>query len=517
MKKLLFPFLLTLCSAPIWAQTPTLAWQKALGGTMFDAAYSVLPTADSGYLVASLVESNDGDVVGNQGQYDVWLVKLSSTGGIVWKKTIGGSLSEQPTDIIQTADGGYMMSGYTKSVNGDVSFSHGGNDAWLVKLSASGAIQWEKTYGGTLHEAALSVKQTTDGGYIMVGWSGSNDGDLDTNQGNEDAWIVKLTDTGGITWKKSIGGSDEDHFTCVEQTADGGYIVSGTVKSLDKDIVGNHGGEEIIVAKFTSGGAVTWQYCYGGTGDDLNGDHSYKGSIHQTFDGGYIFCAGTKSSDGDITTNHGDSDYWLVKLTSAGAISWQKTFGGTLEDQATALHQTVDSGYVVAGLAKSADGDVIGNHGSYDAWVLKLTKTGAITWQRACGSIGKDLAFDLRRTFDGNYIIAGYAAENTGDVTGVHGNNYDAWIAALKVVNGVDDVSFDRTTVRLYPNPASKEISVSGIDKPGIEIYNSLGQLVLKTSGESHISIADLPKGVYNISISANDGTVVKTEKLLKL
>jgi hypothetical protein len=515
MKSISLSLLFMLCCFALKAQTPpSIGWQKSLGGSLYDAAYAITQTADSGFLVACTVESTNGDVTVNHGSYDCWLVKLSTTGGIVWKKTLGGSQNDFATDIQRTKDGGYIMAGYTKSSDTDVSFNHGGYDAWVVKLSSTGVKQWEKTYGGSNNDVILSIRQTTDTGYIVAGWSSSSDGDLTINHGDEDAWVVKLTATGGITWQKSLGGTDEDHFTCIEQTTDGGYIVSGAVRSTDGDVVGNHGGEDIWLVKLTSTGGVTWKSCFGGTDFELNGDHSYKGSVHQTTDGGYILSGSSQSSDGDATVNHGDYDMWIVKVTAAGTLSWQKSLGGTGDDGAYSVLQTPDGGYIAGGLCDSSNGDVTGNHGLLDVWVVKLSSSGSLQWQRAFGSTGSDIAFDLQKTIEGNYVVAGYASSNSGDVTGVHGG-YDAWIVKLLVPDGVEDITSESGIIAM-PNPTSGEITVSGIQHPMLEVVNALGQLVIKASDINTISLRDLPNGIYALSVYDRAGVLVKTEKIVK-
>jgi hypothetical protein len=145
--------------------------------------------------------SNDGDVSGNHGgNGDAWIVKLNSIGEIQWQKCLGGSNLDIAGAIQPTSDDGYVMAGYTHSNDGDVSGNHGGNDdAWVVKLNSTGEIQWQKCLGGSGDDQAFDIQPTADGGYIMVGQSSSNDGDVSGNHGgNGDAWIVKLNSTGEI-------------------------------------------------------------------------------------------------------------------------------------------------------------------------------------------------------------------------------------------------------------------------------------------------------------------------------
>ena len=299
MKNILLSLFLFLTTLYLTAQALSIEWQKSLGGSEFDAAYSIQQTTDGGYIVAGESYSTNGDVTGNHGDYDYWVVKLSTTGVIEWQKSLGGSGYDVGWNIQQTTDGGYIVIGYANSTDGDVMGNHGDFDYWVVKLSSTGSIEWQKSLGGSGEDRGYSIQQTTDGGYIVAGQSASTNGDVTGNHGGNDYWVVKLSSTGSIIWQKSLGGTGSDVGRSIQQTTDGGYIVAGTSNSID----------------------------------------------------------------GDVTGNHGDFDYWVVKLSSTGAIIWQKTLGGTGSDNAYSIRQTTDGGYVVAGTSNSNDGDVTGNHG----------------------------------------------------------------------------------------------------------------------------------------------------------
>ncbi len=274
----------------------------------------------------------------------------------------------------QTTDGGYIVAGFTTSNDSDITFNHGGEDVWIIKLNASGTLAWQKTYGGTADEMATAIQQTTDGGYIVGGLSNSTDGDVTGNHGGDDYWVLKLNDTGAIQWENSYGGSndeddgDEAYPGTIEQTIDGGYVLTGTTNSTDGDVTGYHGGTlyDFWVVKLSPTGSIVWEKCLGGTQDD---DGYF---VQQTADTGYIVSGTSNSLDGDITHNLGTYDYWIVKLSSSGNLVWQKNYGGSHDEYAYCIHPTSDSEYIVCGFSKSNDSEVSGNHGDYDGWVLKL-------------------------------------------------------------------------------------------------------------------------------------------------
>src|SRR6266542_835053 len=243
-------------------------------------------------------------------------------------------------------------------------------------FSQAPSIEWQKIYGGapgsavsaSYAPAAFSIQQTVDGGYIVAGYSYNyNDNREDSNCPFEYNYlVVKLNSRGIIQWQKCLGGSNEDYAYSVQQTADGGYIVAGYSSSNDGDVTNNHGSVDYWVVKLDSLGTIQWQKCLGGSRDE----EGY--SIQQTADGGYIVAGSTGSKDGDVTNNHGKTDYWIVKLDSTGIIQWQKCLGGTHDDEALSIQQTADGGYIVAGSTGSNDGDVTNNPNFADNWVVKL-------------------------------------------------------------------------------------------------------------------------------------------------
>jgi len=400
-------------SSSIWTFStlelpPDISFNKTFGGSNWDQAYSIQQTEDGGYIVAGYTSSNDGYVSGNHGSYDAWIVKLNDNGELQWQKCLGGSDDDYAQSIQQTEDGGYIVAGTTESNDGDVSGNHGNYDSWIVKLDETGNIQWQRCLGGSSSDYAQSIQQTNDGGYIVAGYTTSNDGDVSGNHGSCDYWIVKLNSSGNIVWQKCLGGSKSDCAQSIQQTNDGGYIVAGYTTSNNGDVSGNHhyNYKDYWIVKLDGLLNIQWQKCLGGSDDD----EAY--SIQQTFDGGYIIAGFTESNDGDVSGNHAKykNDYWVVKLNETGNIQWQKCLGGSENDYAQGIQQTNDGGYIVAGQTSSNDGDVFGNHGGYDYWIVKLDETGNIQWHKCLGGSSGDCAQSIQQTSDGGYIVAGYTS-----------------------------------------------------------------------------------------------------------
>ncbi len=436
------------------AQTtvPNIGWQKSYGGNGPDIAYGGQQTSDGGYIIGGFSGNNNGDITGSLANTNYWVVKTNSAGAIQWQKTLGSNGGDQGLSIVQTADGGYIIVGETtqSGSSGNVVGGHGNLDILVVKLSSTGTTEWNKTFGGTGDERATSVIQTADGGYAFTGLASSNNGDVTNSHNSVDYWVVKLTSTGTITWQKTYGGSGDDRAYCITQTTDGGYIVTGESNTNnDGDVTGNHGNIDMWVIKINSIGTLQWQKSFGGSNQERGR------SIIQTTDGGYAVAGCTNSSNsGDITGNRsitttqcdgepGDpwyecydntqdyNDYWVVKLTSTGTISWQKYFGGNDNDEAYCIIQTTDGGYAISGYGGSNDGSINGFHGGYDAWIIKTDNTGTTQWQKAYGGTRAEYGNSISQTTDGGYFVTGATAYGVdGDITFNHGD-WDWWAFKL--------------------------------------------------------------------------------------
>lgn len=319
-------------------------WQKTYGGTHSDVARSVqecmIGTDSDGYIVAGETTS-----FGDGSQGDAWVFKLDNDGNVVWQKTYGGSNSDSANSIQQTFDGGYIVAGETYS------FGAAGGDAWVFKLDADGNVEWQNSYGSSNSDVAYSIQQTSGGGYIVAGLS-SDDSDSDEVTGN--AFVLKLSEDGTVEWQKSYGGGNYDEAKSIQQTFSAagdpdGYIVAGETYSIRKEgsaWITNEG--DALVFKLDNDGNILWTKSYGGAKYDT------ANSIQQTSDGGYIV-AGETNSFGS-----GDGAAWFLKLKSDGTLDWQKTYTGTGHDYANSIQQTFSDdgsadGYIVAGASVFSD------------------------------------------------------------------------------------------------------------------------------------------------------------------
>ncbi|ESU25034.1 hypothetical protein FEDK69T_02230 [Flavobacterium enshiense DK69] len=501
-----FTFFIGLLLSFLSYSQPAIQWQKNYGGSADDYGNSICQASDGGYLISGMTGSNDGDVTGFHGDYDCWIAKINSTGTIQWKRTFGGSGLDDINSIQQTLDGGYILAGSTNSSDGDITNNHGGYDCWVIKLNSSGTVVWQKTFGGTGWESVLSIQQTSDGGYVFAGYSGSANGDVTSVYGGTNFWVVKLNPSGTIQWQKTFGGNGQDYARSIQQTADSGYIVAGESNSTDGDITTNGGGYNGWIVKLSATGIIQWQRTLGGD----NADSIY--CVRQTSDGGYI-----------LVENSYDNIY-IHKLNANGIPQWYEIAGGSGADTPYDMQQTVDGGYIVAGVTSSTDGDVTGNHGGYDYWVIKFDATGGILWQKTLGGSGDDRAFAIQKTSDGGYIIAGMSNSTNGDILDNKGD-YDYWIVKLSVDPlSVNDFQPENSFI-IYPNPISGSSTISfSLSQPenvSVTLFDLNGRIVENLfegnldSGDKHIDMnADhLRSGTYLIQIKI--GNHYKTQKLV--
>ena len=574
---LLVVFAILLISPNIFyaQQAPPIHWQRCLGGSDDEQAASIIQIPDGGYVVVGYTESKDGDVVGKQYLKDAWLLKLSPTDSIEHQDCFGGSGDDEFTCVIRTADGGYAISGWTNSTDGDgeVSGKHGSlhTDAWVVKMNSSWQVQWQKCYGGSNDDVANAIVQTSDGGYLITGSTYSLDGDvLGKHQitFNSDMWVVKIDPAGNLQWQKCLGGKGDEFGNSILQTSDGGCIIVGKTNSLGGDVVGLHfdttlgpnydpdndgdveanegeGGFDAWVVKLDTLQNIQWQRCYGGIRmDEAN-------SIIHSPEGGYIFAGGTESDDGDVIGNHSKPpsksirDGWVVKIDSTNKILWQSCLGGLGIDEAFSVIHTLDGGYAVGGWSNSGDEGLF-NHGKYDAWVAKINPFGKLEWQKCYGGKDDDGAASIIQTSDKAFAFTGFTTSKDGDVSGLHlvdttaagydpdhdgdneatetgENTKDMWVVKLYASAGIHSVAgIQGLAISTYPNPAGKIVTL-GYDLPkasavAITVYNIIGERIRdiqnkEKSGHHEVSLdlSSFSTGSYLIKIEAC-GTIESTK-----
>ncbi len=352
----------------IWAEPQD--WSQTYGGIGGDSAYALVQTSDGGYALAGRTNSFGA------GSDDFWLVKTDANGTKLWDKTYGGTNSDVANALVQTGDDGYALAGRTNS------FGAGSDDFWLIKTDSSGNIQWNKTYGGTDDDAANALVQTSDGGYTVAGYTRSFG-----LASNYDFWLIKTDSSGNMLWNKTYGREHGEWAAAIVQTDDGGYALAGCAYPWGTSATTT----DFWLVKTDTNGTKLWDKLYGSTSY-----FEYAYAFVQTSDGGYALAGDT------YTPGAPDShDFWLVKTSANGTKLWDKFYGGTQSEVSFALVQNADSGYALAGYTKSFGA------GIRDAWLVKTDAFGNSMWNVTYGGTYSDVASALVQTSDGRYALAG--------------------------------------------------------------------------------------------------------------
>ncbi len=477
-----FSLLLTLyffSQATLLSQSPDTLWTKIYGGSDQDMPQFVQQTSDGGYILTGETKSF------GTGLNDVWLIKTNSIGDTIWTRTFGRSEDDNCACVKQTSDGGYILFAET------VFYSSDYWKVWLLKTSASGDTTWTNIIGGSRHYFAQSGQEISGGDYVFVGYTKA------TGAGQEDLWLVKTDATGDTIWTETYGGAENDISHSMQQTKDGGYIIAASTKSFG---AGDYDG---LLLKTDYEGDSLWAKTFGGT------DTDHIVSVQQTSDNGFIL-AGTTRSFGN-----GYSDVWLIKTNAIGDTSWTKTFGTSGFEGASSVEQTMDGGYVIS--AYSPEG----------AWIIKTDSSGDTLWTKTiAGGSGKN----IQQTSDGGYILLAQTYSNP--------TLNDYWLIKTAPdpsdVNPKDLNSIPETFIlkQNFPNPFNPSTKIhysvpnvisSGARNPFVklEVFDVLGNKVAtlvneeKPAGEYEVNFYSngLTSGVYFYQLQS--GEFLETKKML--
>ncbi|MEB2779574.1 hypothetical protein U3A58_04145 [Algoriphagus sp. C2-6-M1] len=337
--------------------------------------------------------------------------------------------------MIESQDGGYTITGRTASTNGDFSNrTRSDFDIFVLKLDLNGNKVWTKTFGGANGALGYAIIQTQDGGYVVTGISFSNNGDFDgLRKGEAYTYLLKLNSSGEKQWIKSFGGSKSEIGNSIALSQDGGYVITGITTSNDGDFIGmNKGIGNVFVLKTSSTGQKEWVKTFGGNKEDAGYSKDESYSIYSCLDGGFVLSGKTTSLDGDFGVNKGVSDVFVIKIDSRGEKEWIRTFGGTNGETAYSIIQTENGGYILTGEFTSDDGDFAGlNKGDSDAFVIKLDSKGNKQWIKAFGGSNKERGSSVVQSSDRSYGITGQFMSNDKDFSGVNKGLEDVLIIKI--------------------------------------------------------------------------------------
>ena len=333
-----------------------------LGGPGTDDMFRGIERTSDGYVVVGTTDSFGA------GKNDAWIVSLDENGNVESQTTYGSRAGDVARSVKVTEDGGFVIGGLTNS------FTSGRTDFWIAKFGEDQELEWSRNFGGSNNDMAHAVEATSDGGYLLGGFTTS------FGAVGKDYLLVKLDSSGLFQWAKKIGGSKDDVIRIVKETSNGDFLAAGFTHSA-----GTAG--EILVVKLKANGDMLWQKTYGGAGFEE------PSTILEVPDG-FIILEQTRSFSGS-------TDGWMFKIDESGAIKWQKRFGGGGFDELSAARLTDDGGFIVAGETRSF-GAV-----NEDYWVAKFESDGDALWQKRYGGSGIEEAEALALTPEGGVIVVG--------------------------------------------------------------------------------------------------------------
>jgi hypothetical protein len=428
--KATFVYACTFLCVAIQAQ-PLKMWDRTLGGPATDIMTDIRQTADGGYVVTghswSVVTYTPPVVF-----QDLYIAKLSANGTKQWDRRLGSG-AESIGSVFQTPDGGYLVGGSSAAnAGGDkTDNSKGGYDFWLVKLGPDGTKLWDKTIGGPGTDGLIYCEPTQDGGAILGGstFSGAGGDKASPTYGQDDMWIVKVDGNGAVQWENTIGGNSMDVFKKVLPTPDGGYVVAAWTWS---GVSGNKtsaakGEEDYWIVKLNANGNIEWDKTIGGTSSD------YLYSMEVTSDTGFILSgtswSGTSGDKSEFTK--GMADYWIVKLASDGTVQWNKDIGSSESEGFGSVVEMANGGYLIGAVGGSTiDGDkTVSSKGKNDFWLVKLAADGTKIWDTIFGGFDFESLTCLRVTSDAGFIAGGTSISGIGgDKTEQAFGSEDFWI-----------------------------------------------------------------------------------------
>lgn len=467
-----------------YAQAPDTLWTKAYGDTSRDQAFEVQQTSDGGYIMTGFLTSTQ------TWSYNVYLVKTDSLGNELWSVDYGGNDDDIGYSVCETSDGGYIASGST------MSFGVGWREAFLLRLNADGDTLWTKSYGWTnAQNTAYTVRETLDGGFLLVGSTISH------------ILLIKTDAYGDTLWLRELGTSHYTQGYSADLTSDGGCLIGGQIF--------RNGHYDFHFMKVDSLGDSLWALSYGG---GASNEHCY--CIRETSDGGCIAVGGWNVFD-----DRRASSAYAVRTDSNGIYMWERTYGGASNDIAHAVEQTEDGGFIITGYTYSYGA------GYYDVYLIRTDPNGDTLWTTAIGGTGTDWGHSITVTPDNCYVIAGWT-------TSFGAGNRDAWLIKTEPdLYGIEEnkVCHQTANLKISPNPFCRNVNIEfntskGVELTKLTIYDVEGRLVKELHRKSptvnnHTRIIwdgcgnsgkQLPAGVYFLHVKQEDCNDVRKLVLLR-
>ncbi len=499
---------------PCRAQAPPdTVWQRFYSGQDWDYVNTAVQTADGGFLLACATGTKGRTTRNGHGGSDIWMVRTDSMGVVLWQKNYGGSRDDRVVTVVQGTGGGFVFAGMTQSADGDIPRGkyHGRGDAWVVKIDDTGKILWQQVLGGSALDCANSVIVTPDSGYLMTGYTASHDGDLSSNAGKTDVWMVKMNKGGKPLWSKTCGGSDDDLGSRAINATGGGFLVVCHTKSSNPPVTDYHGGGDLWLLRIGADGGLMWQKTLGGSGYD------FASAVSPTPDGGYMICGISRSPEITGHKGSGEPGIWVVKTDFGGEVQWQKTFAGTGKTIVRTAHALPDGNYLFTGNGnKSSVGLGQSEAAPTDGEMLCFSASGDLMWEKSFGATGgNDSCNYSMLTTDGGLLCTGSGYVPAGrSAPGARAG----WV--FKTAPVYDAGAFTGSiakysnAIKVYPTPTTGIVNIVLPDALlGAALFvcdmagKKLDLSVNRTGTRLSISLAGHPLGLYILNISSGEGS----------
>ncbi len=410
---------------------PVIEWEKSIGGSSAEIGQCILEMPNgSGFLVAGYSKSNDNGMATN-GLFDFVAIQIDSDGNQIWSDHYGGTDDDVPTSMQLTSDGGFILAGFTQSNDVDVDNNYGFDDGWIVRVGPDHIVQWDKNYGGESDDRIETLKLDNNK-YLVASRVTSTLFDIQYNTLQTACWMARVDQNGQtFDWKTVFDGNNFDEAYDITRANGGNYMVAGTTNSTDlangSNIPQGAQDYDFLMVRLNPQGNPLWSVNYGGTGRDVA-----QNIIRMSDNSGYLLAGTISAGGGNVSSHYGSRDFWVIKLDNNGALLWEKNYGGSGLDSLYSMSQASDGNFYLAGTTDSNDHDVSSNNGGRDAWIVKINPNGNILWEKNFGGPGAETASAVIETSDGGLIFTGQSGAQGGDVSVNHGLN-DIWVAKLQM------------------------------------------------------------------------------------
>ena len=474
----------------LFAGVPDTLWTRVYGGKMDEGGYSVQQTTDGGFVIAGYTWSYSA------GGVDIYLLRINPNGDTLWTKSYGGIYNDEAYSIRQTSDGGFIITGST------ILTQQGITKTYLLRTDADGDTLWTKTYGDSSHiTTGHSVQQVSDDGFIIAGISYHFSENSQPHSTLTDFYLIRTDSEGDTLWTKTYGGDKQDNCFSVQQTSDGGFIIGGYTTSFGA------GGHDIYMIHTDSIGDTLWTKTYGSPREEQ------AKSFLQISDGGFIILGSISDTSGR------NADIYAIRTNADGDTLWTKTYGGDDTDEGCSIHQTSDEGFIIGG------GTISSGKIDYDVYCIRTDPSGDTLWTWTFGGDSYDLCKSVQQTNDGGFIIAG----SSNFVGTVYSQVY-----LIRLDKETTEIQDDNPNNYLNPNNfilsyntnnlISVRYTIQYSSSVNLSMYNISGQLVktffneYKNAGDYTINMKpdNIIAGVYYLKLSAGESRYTQKAVVIK-